>query len=144
MNHDRLIQTLIEHEGLRLKPYVDTVGKITIAVGRNLTDRGISLAEANLMLTNDINNSVAEAMKFSWFKGLNDVRKEAIVMMIFNVGLPRFKSFKKMIEALDLGDYSKAAEEALDSHWASQVGQRATFIALMIETGRYPPSSTFA
>ena len=30
------------NEGLRSKPYVDTVGKVTIGVGRNLTDRGLS------------------------------------------------------------------------------------------------------
>ena len=39
-------EQLILHEGLRLKPYRDTVGKLTIGVGRNLDDVGITRAEA--------------------------------------------------------------------------------------------------
>ncbi len=31
------------HEGVTVYPYEDTVGKITIGVGRNLSDRGLRL-----------------------------------------------------------------------------------------------------
>ncbi|WP_232034153.1 glycoside hydrolase family protein [Mycoavidus cysteinexigens] len=41
-------------EGERFKPYFDTVGKITIGVGRNLTDGSVSQGECELLLQNDI------------------------------------------------------------------------------------------
>src|SRR4051812_27390106 len=41
VNRDALVNQLIIDEGLKLSPYTDTVGKLTIGVGRNLTDVGI-------------------------------------------------------------------------------------------------------
>ena len=43
-------------EGLRLKPYVDTAGKLSIGVGRNLDDKGISKTEADFLLADDLND----------------------------------------------------------------------------------------
>lgn len=43
-----LLSELSRDEGRRLKPYLDTVGKTTIGVGRNLTDVGISEDECDL------------------------------------------------------------------------------------------------
>ena len=54
MNTEILIKELTRDEGMRLMPYRDTVGKLTIGVGRNLDDVGISLDEANMLLTNGI------------------------------------------------------------------------------------------
>ena len=45
---------LVRHEGLRLKPYRCPAGRLTIGVGRNLEDKGISSSEAFNMLANDI------------------------------------------------------------------------------------------
>ena len=38
---------LVRHEGLRLSPYQDSLGIWTVAVGRNLQSKGISLEEAS-------------------------------------------------------------------------------------------------
>lgn len=43
-------QMLIRHEGLKLKPYQCTAGKLTIGVGRNIEDMGITEDEAIYML----------------------------------------------------------------------------------------------
>ena len=51
---ESMIGMLKRHEGLRLKPYQDTIGKLTIGYGRNLDDRGISKEEAEYLLRNDI------------------------------------------------------------------------------------------
>jgi lysozyme len=40
-NRKKLLTELIDDEDIRLKPYRDTVGKLTIGIGRNLYDRGI-------------------------------------------------------------------------------------------------------
>lgn len=134
---NKLHQLLIKHEGMELRPYTDTVGKTTIGVGRNLSDIGISENEALILLANDIKRAQVEANQFSWFKNLDGVRQEVLVMMLFNLGLPRFKEFKKLIKALQESDYINASDEMLDSDWAEQVGARATELALMMETGEY-------
>lgn len=54
MDIDKLSKELRNDEGVRFKPYRDTVGKLTIGVGRNLDDRGISPGEADYLLANDI------------------------------------------------------------------------------------------
>ena len=60
---NRLREMLIRHEGLHLKPYRDSVGKLTIGVGRNLDDVGITREEALILLEHDI------------AKGRRDVRR---------------------------------------------------------------------
>lgn len=55
MDTQRILQCLIHDEGLGKpnKPgeaYVDTVGKLTVGIGRNLADVGIALSEAKTLL----------------------------------------------------------------------------------------------
>ena len=72
----RLHEMLIRHEGLRLKPYRDTVGKLTVGVGRNLDDVGITREEALMLLNNDIAEVRREVKRaFPWFTRLNLVRQ---------------------------------------------------------------------
>ena len=133
----RLIAMLQRHEGLRLKPYLCTADKLTIGYGRNLDDMGISEDEALYLLQNDIDACYSELNVFNWFQELDQVRQEALVDMRFNLGLPRFLSFKKMIARLIAKEYSQAAEEIINSLYAKQVGDRANEIAYMIERGEY-------
>jgi hypothetical protein len=56
----KLLAELERDEGRRLKAYVDTMGKVTIGYGRNLSDVGISEADAMRFLLEDI--SAAEAV----------------------------------------------------------------------------------
>jgi lysozyme len=137
----KLIDQLIHHEGMECFPYVDTVGKTTIGVGRNLTDRGLSQAECRYLLANDIEISISELERsFNWFSKLDDTRQAVLVDLHFNLGINRLKTFKKtlrLIEECMLGDdlWDKVAEELLDSKWATQVGQRAQTLARMLQLG---------
>jgi len=133
----KLIENLKRHEGLRLKPYLCSEGKITIGFGRNLEDMGISEKEAEMLLMSDIQRCYEELDVFSWFHDLDQVRQEAMVNMLFNLGLPTFLEFKRTLKFMAEGAYSQAAEEMLDSKWARQVGDRATELAYMVETGQY-------
>ena len=54
MNKVKLAEQLKKHEGIKLKPYTDTVGKLTLGIGRNLEDKGITEQEALFMLNNDV------------------------------------------------------------------------------------------
>lgn len=117
-------------------PYLDTVGKWTIGVGRNLTDNGISKQEAMLMLDDDI-TIACEALDKSlpWWRSMSDARQSALVDMCFNMGINRLLGFAKSLEAMKSGKYADAAAEMLDSAWASQVGVRAKTLATMMEAG---------
>ena len=133
----KLIENLKRHEGLRLKPYLCPEGKITIGFGRNLEDMGISEKEAEMLLMSDIERCYQELDVFSWFHDLDQVRQEAMVNMLFNLGLPTFLEFKRTLKFMAEGAYSQAADEMLDSKWANQVGDRAKELAYMVDTGCY-------
>lgn len=135
---NELADMITRHEGVRLKPYRDTVGKLTIGVGRNLDDVGITGYEAAYLLENDIAKARSELRRaFHWFSNLTCQRQDALTDMCFNVGLPRLQGFKKMVAAMEKQDYETAAVEMLDSKWAEQVGARATELAEIIKSGQY-------
>ena len=137
----KIIEMLREHEGVETHAYVDTVGKVTIGVGRNIDSKGglgLSTDEINYLLANDVKRVNAElAAAFSWYKTLGTPRKDAIMDMCFNMGLPRFKKFKKALAGMAKGDYKTAAVEFLDSRWANQVGQRAITVTDIIRSGEH-------
>lgn len=125
-NSDDLTQQLIEHEGLRLKPYLCTAGKTTIGVGRNLTDVGITEQEAMILLSMDIDRVITELFdKKPSVQNLSGVRQRVLLDMAFNLGTPTLLKFKKMWEAIEEEDWDEASAQMLDSRWATQVGRRA-------------------
>ena len=128
-------EQLILHEGLELKPYRCSAGKLTIGVGRNLEDKGISRGEALFLLRNDIKEVEQALSRYRWYMQLDPVRKKAIVDMAFNLGVSGLLQFQRMIAALEQGDYNAAAFEMLDSRWARQVGRRALRLEKMMRTG---------
>lgn len=124
------------HEGFKLLPYEDTVGKLTIGVGRNLTDRGITKFEAELMLENDLKVAIGEIeLYFPWVGRFSRPRQLAMIDMCFNMGIRKLRGFKKMLIAAASQDFDLAAKEMLDSAWAVQVGARATTLADMMRRG---------
>jgi len=127
---------LILHEDIRLKPYVDSVGKVTIGVGRNLDDKGISMVTALQMMDEDIVECTHDLEKFDWFLDLDYIRQRVLLDMRFNMGPHRFRGFKKMLAAIEEGRFSDAAEEMLDSVWAKQVKTRAYRLAKMMKEGK--------
>lgn len=130
MDLTRFVDELERDEGNRLKPYRDSVGKLTIGIGRNLDDVGISKGEAYHMVHNDIERTVADVEHhFPWWTRLDDIRQHVILNMAFNMGIKRLLGFKKMLAACEAGRYGEAAREMLASAWAGQVGPRATRLA---------------
>jgi lysozyme len=130
---------LIEHEGLRLKPYRDTMGKLSIGVGRNLDDDGITKDEALYLLDNDIYRIgllLCNASFIDFSKIKNEVREGVLIDMAFNLGIEGLSKFKDMLEAIKEDDWDKAADAMLDSLWAKQVGQRAICLAERMRTGK--------
>jgi lysozyme len=123
-------------EGFRAKPYRDTVGKLTIGVGRNLDDDGISPAEASIMLANDIQNAKQKlALTIPWTASLDPVRQAVLINMVFNMGMSGLLQFRNTLKFIQGGYYDMAADEMLKSLWAKQVGDRAERLATQLRTG---------
>lgn len=135
MDRQLLRQQLARHEGLRLYPYRDTVGKLTIGFGRNLEDVGITPEEAEFMLDNDIEDVERHLRTVDEYNELDQVRQTVIANMSFNLGFHGLMGFRNMWNAIRRRDYIGAAREMLDSRWAEQVGNRAKELADIMRTG---------
>jgi len=136
MSHRRLATELLKiHEGYMQKVYRCSSGVLTVGYGRNLEARGLTEAEAEFLLKNDI----AEAdtwlnENLEYYKQLSTARKSALIDMYVNLGPSGLLGFKKMHKALANKDYEKASVEMLDSRWAKQVGNRSVELSQIIKT----------
>jgi len=137
---------LAEQEGCVLHPYRDSQSWWTIGRGHLIDNRkggGISLAAADFIFTEDICNAEKlAAAKLDWFAALDPVRRDAIVNLIFNMGLGDetrgLLSFKNTIRAIKEKRWHDAAEGFANSLWSRQVGPvRTERICKAIATGRW-------
>lgn len=138
MNEGRLINQLSIDEGRSKRIYLDTASppKWTGGVGRNLSDRGFSDDEIDLMLANDIKLAENDARSLvPGFDRMDDVRQEVLVNMSFNLGYSRLAGFKKFLSAVNYGRFAEASAEMEDSKWFKQVGQRGVRLRDAMRTG---------
>lgn len=140
MNRDKLSEQLLVDEGLVLKPYRCTAGKLSIGVGRNLDDVGITKSEAMMLLGADLDRVEADLDRtLHWWRGMSDARQQVLANMCFNMGIGNSKrgllSFVNTLAAMYRGDYKAAARGMRDSAWARQVGARADRLIKMMEQG---------
>ena len=131
-----ITEQLILHEGLKLKPYKDSEGFLTIGVGRNLEGKGITKEEALFLLKNDIDDALSNLEGLDWFYQLNYARQKVIIDMTVNLGFKGLLKFEKMIEAIKAKDFDRAAYEMEDSLWYRQVKTRAKRLIKMMKTGK--------
>lgn len=133
-----LTDQLIRDEAVRLKPYRDSVGKLTIGIGRNLDDKGISLDEAKVLLSDDIAEVTQQlADHLPWTTELDEPRRGVLLNMAFNLGTIGLLGFHNTLTLISEGHYDEAATAMLESRWASQVGARATRLAEQMRTGQW-------
>ncbi|MDR3562347.1 MAG: glycoside hydrolase family protein [Negativicutes bacterium] len=146
---DPVIDQLKNAEGLRLVVYDDATGKTigpgsivkghpTIAYGRALDVNGLTPAEADYLLANDVAATRAKLSKVGWWLDLDAPRQNAIVCMAFQLGVAGMLSFRKMIAAIQKQDWAIAGQEALASGWAEETPKRAQFVAHVLATGAWP------
>jgi lysozyme len=127
LSNQEIAQYVQGHEGLSLKPYICTAGKVSIGIGRNLDDRGISQDEALYLFNNDciMTDQDLHRVFGSDFDRFPDNARLVFFDMMFQLGLVRFCGFRKMIEKAKAEDWKGAAEELMDSRYAKQVPKRA-------------------
>lgn len=131
---------ILRHEGLRLKPYYDTATppRLTIGVGRNLTDVGISDDEALYMLAADVAKAHNACEIYPWFPRLSDAREAAMIDLVFNLGPKGLAKFVKFLTAMSQSNWDLAADELVKSAWFTQVGRRGIEIVNLIKYERWP------
>lgn len=134
------VEELIKHhEGLKLKPYRCSAGRITIGYGHNLEDNGLTKKQAEGLLRDDIDVAIREIyIKVDNFTDLDQVRQAVLIDMYFNLGSYRFCQFVRMISAVESFNFDRAADEMINSTWYHQVGQRSKRLVLMMITGHWP------
>ena len=134
---DRLLRRIKRHERLSLVLYKDKRGVLTIGYGHNMKNP-ISAHAAEVILRDDLLIAQENLFKLprAAVSNLNDARREVLIEMIFNLGIHGVLEFRRMIDALIVEDFTRAAEEMLDSRWAKQVGKRADELAKIMRTGR--------
>jgi lysozyme len=134
--YEIVLEQLKIDEGIRNKPYRDTVGKLTIGCGRNLDDVGVSDDEIELMLTNDIASAEDTARRLVLnFDSLSDERKAVVINLAFNLGYTKFSQFHNTLRAIGEERWDDAADGLQNSLWATQVGARATRLIQKMRDG---------
>ena len=130
-------QQLELEEGRRRYAYQDSLGYWTVGVGRCIDARvpGTGLADDEIayLLKNDIARAMTDAYTIPAFRALSDVRRDVIVDMTFNVGLPGVRKFRRMWAAIEAQQWDKAGAEILDSTIAPA---RAKRLARMMATNQ--------
>lgn len=141
-------------EGLRLKVYDDATGKPivpgsvvkghpTIAYGRALDVNGVSREEADEMFEADYLLAEIRCQKLlPGFKALSEPRRFVMLSMMYQMGPLGLAGFRKMLQAVEYGDWAQAAIEMLSSQWYLQTPERASELAQIMKHGVYPDGST--
>ncbi len=142
-----LAELLRREEGLRLTVYDDATGKPltpgmtltghpTIGIGRCLDRKGLTTAEAAMLLENDIaeiREQLAQALP--WVTALSEARQTVLQAMTFQLGLAGLLKFRATLSAIQRGDFAAAADGMLASLWARQTPARARRMAEMMRAG---------
>ena len=145
MNIEALREQLKIDEDVKYEIYKDHLGYPTFGIGHLITEDdpehgepdGTEISEdrVNEIFESDVAKFVSEAkILFPDLDELPDVAQQVIVNMAFNMGRPRLSKFKNFIAGVNDRDWTRAAEEMMDSRWADQVGARATRLRNLILT----------
>lgn len=138
---DQIVMMLRKHEGLRLYPYNCSEGKLTLGIGRNLDDRGITEEEALYLLNNDI-EAVQKDLTNSWgvWRTFPEKARMVCIDMAFQMGIVGFMRFRETRKLMELGKWLEASEEVLRSKYAIQTPNRALYnsrqLALCSQDGK--------
>lgn len=130
----KLIQ---KHEGIRLRSYHDSLGFVSIGIGRRLDVRGITKDEALFLFENDLIDAeiaIGDIFGIEIFRE-SQGRIAALLDMAFNLGEGGLKRFSKMIAAVKNRDWETAADEVKYSAWFIQAGLRGQEIVDLLRRG---------
>lgn len=138
-----LLDDLRRDEGLRLTAYPDPdtdAAPWTIGYGHTGPEvhRGLvwTKDEAEAALTADVARVQGELnAAMPWWRTLDDVRQDVLANMAFNMGVAGLSTFKLFLADVRMGRFGQAAALMLMSKWASEVGERAMRLLILMEHG---------
>lgn len=156
-DRERLNRAVDLNEGYKSLPYLDTKNLWTFAKGRCLETNPLKPDEYKWLLDNShlvmaITERGAEWLKqrgldaaerdcdrvFQFWDRLNDARQNALIEMVYQMGLKSVLGFTKMLRAIATEDWQKAYEEGLDSDWHREdTPTRARKVMLQLKTGMF-------
>jgi GH24 family phage-related lysozyme (muramidase) len=144
----RLIADVNAAEGRRLCAYKDSLGNWTAGVGHRLpygidfTNICYTNAQVDAWLKSDLESAERDAAGLAeWVHLTTPCRQNAVIELIFNMGLGTYREFVKMRAAMIVENWTLAGIELLTSVWAKQVGTgRARRIGGYLFNGFYPSS----
>lgn len=143
-NHDLMTKGIAQirrHEGLVLHAYKDSLGYLTIGIGRLIDKRkggGISEAEAQFLLQNDVSTVLTALVKnIDFWDKLNSPRQAVLMNMSFQMGVQGLLKFSRTLALVKAGQYDQAADNMLKSLWAKQTPNRAGEMAEQMRTGKW-------
>lgn len=151
MKLPKLVRRILRaEEGLSLSPYLCSEGYVTIGYGTKLHDTKnmhpsgfpITVTESQALewLDKDVKMIERKLMQSAvggrggTYDSLSLTRKAIIISMCYQMGTSGCLKFYGMWSAILLGDFEAAANEMLDSHWASQTERRAHRHAIAMAT----------
>ena len=139
MNRSRFLSQIKKDEGWRPSAYRDHLGFWTIGYGFLIDKRRggkLPARVAEFWLDCIVDNLVADlAVRVPCWDEQPEIVQEALANMAYQMGVDGLLKFKRMLRAIAVGAYSRAASEALASKWASQTPNRAKRVANMIRMG---------
>lgn len=134
-SRNQLMDRLEREEGRRKFPYVDTMDKLTIGVGWNLSDNGLPDDIIDELLVRSVNSAQAFAEGIPGWHAANDARRTVLVAMAFQLGGSGVLKFRKFLAAFAAGMYEVAAAEMLNSQWHAQTPARCEREAAIMRSG---------
>jgi lysozyme len=146
----RIAKLLMFEEGLREKAYYCSEGYPTIGIGWKIGGKNQPLEHFKWMqmskqaaLAQCHDESFVLSMQLhaiiDCWQDLNEARQAVLISMAYQMGLTGLMKFKKMIAAIEAGDFVEAAAQGKDSRWASQTHSRANRHMRVILLGNWSP-----
>jgi lysozyme len=132
----KLKKDLERDEGRVKLAYEDSVGKVSVAIGRNLDDVGLSDDEIDYLYANDERRVLAELDRaFPWWREQPEPVQRFMANLNFNLGLAGFRKWKETLRFIEAKQYKAAARQfRSNKRYFSQVGQRAERLAKLLES----------
>lgn len=144
MSEDDIKKMIIRHEGVRYRPYKDSLGLWTVGIGHLIGDgkslpaswnREFSKEEVLGLFEKDYEHHRKAAERIPGFDKMNTVGQGALTDLTFNMGPAWINGWPNTKRKLEQGDAAGAAENLEDSKWYGQVGNRAPTIVNMVRQG---------
>ena len=110
----------------------------SIDLANRIFNKPLTEHDIQLLLTDDLNSVRRDAVVVfgdAVWGSIEEPRKEAILDVVFNLGLPRFKKFVNFIEAVKDSDWDRAATELLKSEAALENPERYFRNYRVVRTG---------